>query len=492
MFKVTPNQKQIDKYFYNTSQLQPVPQNWEDFIGLTQIRSGSSMVQFKPYYYQKLISKLMDEYNNIVVVKSRQLGITQVTLGKFLHRASLNPAYTAMSFLRNSEDASAISRRTRQMLSCLNDYVIADNDNVGYLKLKGLGEMYFKNSSKEGSRSYDSVQNFLFDEVSFSHNIQEIVSASSPSGAMVGKELTKMFVSTPSAKSGYFWDILNSDNNLDIEQLCVDVSEGKKYKDIPGLYWFVDKKGTVKLIIHFLAHPIYNKNPDYLNYRLEQDATDYETIQREYNLRFVDSSVSVFDSALVRDCAVGSWEEYDSTAVYYAGLDTSTTGNDYCSLPIFKFKENKLSLVYLYRKRKETSDYHLYHIGELIKKYHIKTVGIEVTGGVGQIYLEQLERQFPKVLFEAIRTTGDSKPVMISNLQLAMERKQLIYPAMSPLIDELLSFRRIGRKLEAATGKHDDVVMSSSFTVTISPLFQEEKRGLFGNDKLFKNSLHLG
>ncbi|NJM72597.1 MAG: hypothetical protein HC862_21950 [Scytonema sp. RU_4_4] len=102
------------------------------------------MVQFKPYYYQKVISSLMDEFNNIVCVKSRQLGLTQIILSKFLHRASLNAAYSGMAFMRNGDDASAISRRARQMLAGLNDYVIPDSDNVGYLKLKTLGEIYFK------------------------------------------------------------------------------------------------------------------------------------------------------------------------------------------------------------------------------------------------------------------------------------------------------------------------------------------------------------
>lgn len=447
-----------------------IPEKWEDFVGLTTIRSGGSMVKFDPYYYQKVISNLMDEHSNIVVVKSRQLGITQIILSKFLHRASRNPAYSSMCFMRNGDDASAVSRRARQMVGCLGEYVVPANDNVGYLKLKERGEIYFKNSNREGARSYDSVLDQLYDEAAFCENIQQIYAASSPSGALAGNSITKLVISTPSAKSGWYWDKLNADNgNIDIEQLCIDVAEGRIYKDIPGLYWFIDNAGTVKLIIHWTAHPIYSKIPNYLQYRLEQDGTDWETVLREYDLRFVDSAVAVFDSGIIRVNAIGEYEtSADDDAVYYAGLDTATTGNDYCTMPILKYKNGVYTLVHLYRKRQQTSEYHLYQIGELLRSFKPKTTGIEVTGGVGQIYLEQLSKQFSGLQFQSIRTTGDSKPGMISTMVLALEKQVLNYPDNCPLIDEMLSFRRDGKKLEAAPGKHDDIVMGVAFALTVS------------------------
>jgi hypothetical protein len=251
MFKIKPTQSQINKYFSNTTNLQTLPKEWFKFARLTTIRSGGEMVQFNPYMYQVIISDLMDRYNNIVCVKSRQLGLTQIAVSKFLHRAALNPAYSAIAFLRNSNDASAVSRRTKQLLSGLSDYIVPDSDNVGYLKLKGLGEIYFKNSSREGSRSYDSVIDFLFDEAAFSENIDQIYAASSPSSAMSGDKITKLIVSTPSAKSGWYWNKLNENNNgLDIEEICNRVASGDLYNEIPGLYWFEDSQGTLKLIVH--------------------------------------------------------------------------------------------------------------------------------------------------------------------------------------------------------------------------------------------------
>ena len=486
LFQIQATPKQQKKINSHNSNLLPIPDNWEEFVALTTIRSGGNMVKFNPYYYQKIISNLMDMHNNLVVVKSRQLGITQIVLSKFLHRASRNQAYSSMCFMRNGDDASAISRRARQMVSCLSEYITPTNDNVGLLKLKDRGEIYFKNSSREGSRSYDSVVDQLYDEAAFSENIQQIYAASSPSGALSGDAITKMIISTPSAKSGWYWDKLNADNgDIDIEGLCIDVADGKVYKDIPGLYWFVDRAGTVKLIIHWKAHPVYSQIENYLEYRKLQDGTDEETIAREYDLRFIDSAVAVFDSGLIRINAIGEYETIpDLDADYYAGLDTATTGNDYCTMPILKHKNGKFSLVHLYRKRQQTSEYHLYQIGEILKSFKPRVTGIETTGGVGQVYLEQLVKQFPDLNFQGIRTTGDSKPVMISTLVLALEKQALNYPTNCPLIDEMLSFRRDGRKLEAAPGKHDDTVMGTAFALKVSPFNNQPTGFIFENLKV--------
>lgn len=449
--------------------LKPVPDRWEDFVSLCTIRSGGKMVRFTPYGYQLILSRLMDEHSNIVIAKSRQLGVTQVVASKFLHRAARSQAYSAMSFLRSQADATAIARRTRQMLDGLKSYVKPANDTVNYLKLENLGELYFRNSSKEGSRSYDSVLDFLFDESAFSENIESIYAASSPSGALAGDLITKLIVSTPSAKSGWYWQKLNQDNgDRNVEDLCQAVAAGEVYREIPGIFWWIDDAGVVKLILHWSCHPVYSQKPDYLKYRQRQDGTDEETIQREYNLAFVDASTSVFSSDLIRDGCVGEFEDYrDDQATYFIGIDTATIGNDYCVAIVIKELRGKYSVVAIYRKRQQTSEFNLFQIGNLINQYQPAGVGIEVTGGVGQVYLERLSKDFEGYRFQAIRTTGDSKPVLVSTLQLVLEKRNLEFPECA-ISDELLSFRRQGKKLEAACGQNDDTVLALCFALAVA------------------------
>ena len=479
MFRIKPTVTQQIRYFNTVSNLKTLPTEWVDFARLTTIRSGGEMVRFNPYRYQEIISDLMDEYNNIICVKSRQLGLTQIAVSKFLHRAALNPAYSAIAFLRNSNDASAVSRRTKQLLSGLSDYIVPDSDNVGYLKLKNLGEIYFKNSSREGSRSYDSVIDFLFDEAAFSENIDQIYAASSPSSAMSGDKITKLIVSTPSAKSGWYWNKLNENNEgRDIEEICNRVASGDLYNEIPGLYWFEDSQGTLKLIVHWSVHPVYQQIPNYLEYRLKQDGTDLETVMREYDLKFVDSAVSVFAIDLIRENSTGNYEQTrDDNADYYCGLDTSTMGSDYTVFSVIKhdLKTDKYLLVHLYRKRQETSASHIYQISKLIELYKPISVGIETTGGVGNIYLEELSKNNYTIKFENIKTTRDTKTTMVGALILSLEKKKFNYPDNSVLVEEMLSYRRIGAKFEAASGKHDDAIMSVSFALTVSPFLKERK-----------------
>ncbi|KOP27282.1 hypothetical protein AMR41_05800 [Hapalosiphon sp. MRB220] len=468
--------------------LKPVPENWEDFVRLTTIRSGGQMLRFEPYEYQKLLIKLMQLHSNMVVVKSRQLGTTQAIVSKFLHDGCLNAASSSVCFMRNNDDVGSLSRRVKQMLEGLKEYVSPANDSVGYIKLKNLGDLYIKNSSKEGIRSLDSITNQLYDESAFIERIEQIYGASSAASALVGNAVSKIIVSTPSAKSGWYWSKLSENNEDDVEEICKRVASGELWRDLPGFYYWVDKAGVCKVVLHWRCHPVYSKINDeypggYLAYRMKQDSVDEEIALREYDLRFIDSSISVFTSDIVKACAtLEEYEEsHDPDADYYAGLDTATIGSDYVVMTILKYKYGKLSLVQLYRKRQETHQYHIYQIGKILEKYKVQKLGVEITGGVGQLYLEQLSNQFKNIEFEAIRTTGDSKPVMITNLQLALEKQLLNYPAKSPLIEELLSFRREGNKLQAASGKHDDTVMATAFGIVVSPLKLDAKRGVFSD-----------
>lgn len=398
--KIKALEKRIEKQLIARNSLNPVPRNWEDFVQLCTIRSGGNMVQFTPYPYQKLLVSLMKEYNNIIVVKSRQLGTTQAIVSKFLHDTSLNAASSSVCFMRNGDDVGSLSRRIKQMLQGLKSYVVPANDSVGYIKLKNLGDIYIKNSSREGIRSLDSITNQLYDESAFIENIEQIYGASSAASALVGDSVSKLIVSTPSAKMGWYWSKLSENNDCDIEQVCKDVAEGKLWRDIPGFYYFADNVDTLKIVLHWRSHPIYcqidKEYPGgYLAYRMKQDGTDEEVVLREYDLRFIDSSVAVFTSELVRSSAVGEWEEQqDKEADYYIGVDTATLGSDYCVAIVLKKKDYKYFVVAMYRKRQQTSEYNLYQIGRLIEKYKPTKIGIETTGGVGTLYLENLSKEF--------------------------------------------------------------------------------------------------
>lgn len=452
-----------------------VPIDWLNFVEFCSkcfIRSGNEIKPFLLYPYQVKFAELIDKHSVIVCCKSRQLGITQVILAKFIMKALFNSAYVAVIFQRKQEDSSNIARRARQILESLKPYGIKnESDNLGYMKIKNGGEIHFKNSSKEGSRSFDSVSDFLYDESAFSENIKDIYSASSASSAMV-ENGCKIIVSTPNRQDGFYWDMLSNNNGFSIEARIEETKQGL----IEPFNSWIDTEGHCKTLIHWKAHPIYSQHSDYLAYRMKQDGTDKETVLREYDLTFINTEESIFNPSIIRQNidVIEDAEELEDSAIFM-GLDCSTTGNDYTVLQVLKQNsDNTFSIIKTYRKRKETSEYHIFKISELIELYKPEIVAIEVTGGVGQLYLEQLSSLLPDIAFKAIKTTGDSKPIMINRLKLALERMQLKYSDNNPIIDELLSFRRIGKRLEASAGKHDDIVMSTCFALAVSPIAEDK------------------
>jgi phage terminase large subunit-like protein len=454
-----------------------IPELWEDFVSHCSIRSGGSMKKFDPYPYQRRLIELRKEFQNICIIKSRQLGCTQCLSSHDLYQAALNCASSSVYFMRNQDDVSSLSRRIKNMAKGLSDYIELENDSVSYIKLKGGGDIYLKNSSKEGTRSLDSITSQVYDEAAHVADIESIYGASNASSALV-ENSSKILLSTPSAKSGFYWQKLSENNPEDIEKLCEQVAAGELYKDFPGFYYFQDSKGVLKIIIHWLAHHVFSAinnsyQGGYVQYRIDTDNISEEVAQREYNLKFIDSSVSVFNSDLVRAGNTGSYEDsVDKEAEYYLGIDISWQGDDYTCVSVLKHYKGIYSLVHLYRKRKQTSDYHLYKIGEIIEKYKPKRIAIESNNG-GEVYYEQLEKRYPDFNILKIRTTSESKPVMINRVILALERRILTYPENSLLIPELLNFRRNGRSMEAASGNHDDTVMSLAFSLTGCPLAKD-------------------
>ena len=462
-----------------TALKKPIPDTWVEFARLCQIRSGDRLVYFDPYHYQiKLVELLQD--HSCIVTKSRQLGITETISNWMLWNAAINPAYLAVILSKSQADTSNIAKRLRRTIDGLSDYIELKTNSVLDIELKSGGRILFRNSSPNGVRGLESVSAILYDEASFVDGIDEIYTASVPSTTMVGDKARLIILSTPNGKQGFYWDKLagnNDDRNL--EKVCEQVRDGS----INPLQYWIDEAGWGKFIIHWKAHPIHGKNPNYLQDIQRKYQLSEAKVRQEYDLSFLDSDVSVFSAELVRSNADGYSEtQADKQSNYYLGIDTSTLGNDYTVAVVLKQVDNCFYLVDMYRKRKMSSDYNIYHVGELINKFKPEKIAIEVTGGTGQIYLEQLSSEHQGFKFEAIKTTGDSKPAMVERLLLALEKSCFKYPESHPLIEELLNFRRQGKKLEAVTGKHDDLVMACCFAIAISPFKTNDK--LFSFDKV--------
>ncbi len=450
----------------NSFNKKPLPNNWVNFANLCKIRSGAKVINFDPYHYQKLLVNLIERHYSTVIAKTRQLGITETIANYFLFKACKNPGYLAVIFSKTQSDTSNIAKRIRRQIDSLYEYIETETDSLTDIQISNGGRILFRNSTPNGARGLESVSDILYDESAFVDEIEEIYKSSIPCTTVVGDEARIIILSTPNGQSGWYWDKLSLNNrDRDILEICEQI----KTEQIEPLQYWTDSNGWCKFILHWLAHPKFSLKKDiYLQDIKSRFELPDDVIQQEYNLSFVDSDSLVFSSEIIRQNGIGEWKDHQEYGIYYFGIDTSLLGNDYTVCTILQEIDSKYHLVKMYRNRKKTHEYNIYQIGELIRKYNPIRVGIEVNSS-GQIYYEQLSDQYLNTDFEPIKTTSSSKPMMINRLTLALERQQLIFPNDRIIVEEFLSFRQNGSRLEAVDGKHDDIIMSLAFAIVATP-----------------------
>lgn len=459
--------KQLGRYQAQnkTSAMLPIPDNWPDFARICKIRSGNKIIPFDPYPYQLKLIEQVELHPTTVITKTRQMGFTETITNNFLFKALSNPGYLAVIFSKSQSDTSNIAKRLRRTIEGLYKYCEPKTDSLTDIEFQDGGRILFRNSTPNGARGLESVSDILFDESSFVEEIEEIYKSAIPCTTMMGDKARIIILSTPNGQAGWYWDKLSLNNgNRDILEVCDQI---KTETIAPCQYW-TDENGWCKFITHWLDHPKFKLKKDtYLDDLQKQFGAPREVIDQEYNLSFTSAESIVFATDLVRTASIGDWErEPDPTASYYIGIDTSLLGFDYCVATVLKSQNGKFSLVDMYRKRKQTNEYHIYQMSSLIQKYHPVAVGIEVNSG-GQIYFENLVQDNPNINIDAVKTTAASKPMMINRILLALEKELLILPKDKIVIEEFLSFRQSDGKLQAISGKHDDIIMSLAFALTV-------------------------
>lgn len=150
-------------------------------------------------------------------------------------------------------------------------------------------------------------------------------------------------------------------------------------------------------------------------------------------------------------------------------LDCSTTGTDYLVFLVGAVFADHVEIVAMYRRQKPQLASTLTTIAAMAKEYGIDRIVVETTGGVGELYREEIERRDDiESVAIGFNTTATSKPLAIERLQLFLERGWVVIPPAAKIIaDELEAFQREGRKMEASKGNNDDTVMALAFLVSL-------------------------
>ena len=284
--------------------LKPIPQSFSQFCSLLNIRSGTKVVKFTLYPYQIELVNCIAENQSTIVVKPRQMGLTETIGALVLHKACLNPGYAAVVLSRSQSDTSNVAKRVRRMLDSIPQYAVAENDNLQRIKIKNGGELFFRQSTPDGCRGLESISDIFFDEWSFVKEASRIFDSAIPTTSACGDDARIIMVSTPNGKSGFYWDTLTRGENRDIEELIDEIRNGI----IDPVQHWIDENKWCKFICHWKAHPLYSKRPNYLEEISERFKLSREVVNQEFDLCFTDSQSNVFSLESIRK-AIGEGVE---------------------------------------------------------------------------------------------------------------------------------------------------------------------------------------
>lgn len=183
-----------------------------------------------------------------------------------------------------------------------------------------------------------------------------------------------------------------------------------------------------------------------------------------YEGKFAATEGSVFGD--FTDCLYvpGNYQP-DSSEVFF-GIDwSSNTGNDYNAVTIINRKKEVVDIIYFNDKE---ATYTIDLICKLAEEYRPKKIICE-QNSIGSIYLELLRKALKNrhldVPVISFLTTNDSKAMIVSQLQVAIQNKEIRLPKIDDLMMQLSSYEMVVNAnnkpvYNARSGQHDDIVMS--------------------------------
>lgn len=430
-----------------------------EFIGSCRIRSGAGFVLFKPYDYQKELLEIINTHSGIIIIKDRQLGITEILAARSLYRALVDPAYTG-AFVSIGQDKSSDIRERAKGMPTISQLEWEKNSGKA-LKPVGGGSILFLPSTDNAARGLPSVTELVFDEAGFPRNFTELYGAGTAAQEMVPQEIRKTIICTTIPEDGEanaVWGMFAADNDRSALEALRQARVGDSNCNIPGMVWWTDANGWAKVVIGHKVHPKYGKDPSYIDSVIERRKIPRAIAEREHNLGIEQAGSSLFNSKAIEQAGIGSWSDYVAGRKYMATVDPNFGGHDRFVCLILDITEpSQTSIVAEYALSDKSVEYSESKTLELCDRYRVVACAIESNSG-GKIVIENLARRKPSLELRLTNTTHQSKITNTDRVALAVEQLQLIYPKDWQGIPEMRSFS--ARSREAIAGEYDDRVMA--------------------------------
>lgn len=425
------------------------------FLLTCRIRSGVGFVAFDCYPYQAKLLEIIEAHPGTIIIKDRQLGITELLAGLALWHMFLRNAFSGAMISINQQKTSEVRDRIKTMPASAK----WERNSGLMVKLEKGGQFALLPATDNAARGLPSVAHLYFDEAGFPKNFPELYGAGTAAQSMVSDEHRKTVICTtipPDGTANPVWQMFAADNgshNVLKEIKRARAAEG----EIPGMVWWVDENGWAKVIVGHKAHPIYSKKPDYIRYVMDKYKIPFTMANREYNLGIESATSSLFSEAAIEAYKVGSWQGHRLGHTYYGMIDPNFGGSDNFVLEILDITNPQAVLVAEYAEANVSTENSVKEALRLLQAYACKHCAIESNSG-GKIIYEQLQSKSPDIEWLLCLTTNQSKRTNTDRLAYGLEIGELIYPPDWLGMDELRSFSALER--EATNGQKDDRVMA--------------------------------
>jgi Terminase RNaseH-like domain len=435
-----------------------ISSDFKEFLSQCRIRSGVKVVPFNAYDYQLLLNEVIDKHPGIMILKDRQLGITELLGGRILFKMLHNPAFLAAVISINQEKASEVSRRVQSMPSTIDLEWERISDKK--IKPKGCGEGQFVPSTDNAIRGLPSVTELNFDEAGFIPKFAELYGAGTSAQEMVPIEHRKTILNTTVPVEGTlseFWGMFDAANgNVNAIEMIDLARDGGTNCGIRGMVWWTDQNGWAKVILGHKVQPKYD-HPGYLEDVCRRRKIPMAIAQREHNLGIETAEGSLFSSIHIDKQSIGAWSGPIQGHHYLVCVDPNFGGSDNHVVQVIDITSLPYSLVAEYADNDHSTDYAKSKTLELMDAYSPVLTAIESNSG-GKVIAENIAKARPRFRVEVTVTTHTSKAVNTDRIALAIEQGELIYPADWQGIGEM---KRFSKKDRCATGDaKDDRVMA--------------------------------
>lgn len=440
----------------------PGVDRWVDFARLTWIRTRGKIAPFEPWDCQIDLVNKINSSSNIIINKSRQMGISETVICYLACRMLTERGFAAVVISKTQLDSSELATRIRQMLNSIQgekfDYTTDSNTKIA---IKGRGVIYFLPSSARAARGIPSCCVLFIDEAAFQEDPGGIYRGAEPTLSMVPD--AKVIVnSTPDIEMDWYGQKWLENIPSD----WYDYVLTRQFEALNQKLALINDDWT-RVAIHYSQSPVYSVDPDWAEKKRKSRKIPQSVFNSEYELSFGQTDSQIYPSSLVQRAARGHWRECGSiNRTYVMAVDPNGGGSDYFVAIVMDITQTPYEVVGMYRQNGRSTEYSLKHVKALIEDYMPTRVIVEKQA-MGHVIAEALQIVLPSYAIEEFNTTRPSKNTATDRTLFLLESDELIFPD-GEIANELRAFKLYeSGERKAAPNFNDDTVMALAMACSL-------------------------